>query len=157
MAKGGAFEFDDVKPATYGIRVEPPRGLVDTGVARTVEIPDPRACARERYFLQRAGRITGRVVGPDGHPAAMLRIDAARGPLADEFPVESSVTRSDGTFEFADLPAGRYIVGINLRNAPPSRGSHARMIYPARGPGHTIAVGDRAIDIGDWKLVLPIR
>lgn len=156
LARDGKFEFNGVPPATYGLHVEPPPGFVDSGRTQTIEIPDPRACARENFIMSRAGRISGHVIGADGRPVAQTEIDLADSTVT-ALSIISRFTLTDGSFEFVDLPRGDYVLGVNLRDAPPRRTPYPKTIYPGRGPGHVIRISDGAVDIGAWRLPPTIR
>ncbi len=61
-------------------------------------------------------RIHGRVLGLDGHPAAGASVQIERGDWDPDVPAPTdalkalSMTATDGTFAFEDLPEGRYSV-----------------------------------------------
>ena len=87
---------------------------------------------------------------------AQTQIDLADSTVT-ALSIVSRFTLSDGSFEFADLPPGDYLLGVNLRDAPPSRTPYPKTIYPGRGPGHAIRSSDGAVDIGAWRLLPTIR
>lgn len=160
---GGTFEFTGLARGAYRLIAEPPDGFTTYGGERTIELVDERACARVDYSFSPAGRITGRVVDTAGHPLPpQISIEAntadARGqPGGVSWP--SAFPNDQGGFEIGDLPPGRYIVGINLENAPPSQyRPYARTIYPSDGSdGMTITIDrGQSFDLGDWKIPPPV-
>ena len=159
---GGEYEFKDVKPARYEIDIAMPEGYSFRGFPRTVDIADPRGCAKENAWATPTGRIAGRVVGPSG-PAGSVQVDIA---LADAKPdargeVPSVQVRSmpDGTFEASEIPPGRYTVGVNLRGTPTLSNRYGRVIYPGDGSDGeviTMTPGQTA-DLGTFRIPAPLR
>jgi hypothetical protein len=62
----GRYEFRDLPPAQYRIELLVPDGYSTDSAERTVEIPNPRACAEEPFALSVNGRISGQLLRPDG-------------------------------------------------------------------------------------------
>jgi hypothetical protein len=162
----GSYEFRGVEPGRYVVEVDPPQGYSPEYLpgSRNVEIPDPRACHEETFYLAPAGRITGVVVTADGRPAGPLQVELTP-PGTPEHPVYglatiSAYTKSDGTFEITGVPPGRYILGVNLKDLPSQYNPYARTVFPSDGSGDAILqVGTTGTyDIGTWKLprALPV-
>ena len=68
-------------------------------------------------------------------------------------------TRQDGTFEAEEIPAGRYLVGVNLRGTPTLSNRYGRVLYPGGGSqGEVIVVGlGQVVDLGTLPLPAPLR
>jgi hypothetical protein len=163
MSTGGTFEFTGLAKGPYRLSVELPENSTLRSVGeRTIELPDERACARADYNLAPSGRITGRVVDAAGRPPKRIFIEAnipdARGqPGSVSLP--AGYPDEQGRFEIAELPPGRYIVGINLENRPPSQyAPYARTVYPSDGTDGTIVTiaHGETFDLGEWRLPPPV-
>jgi hypothetical protein len=128
-----------------------------------VNIPDPRACAREDAWVKAAGRILGHVVGPEGKPAGSVQVEIAREDaqpdVHGELPSVGARTMADGTFEAGEIPPGRYLVGVNLRGSPTLSNRYERVLYPGGGnEGTVVTVGlGQTVDLGAFQLPSPLR
>lgn len=160
---GGTFEFTGLAKGAYRLTVEVPDSSTLRAVGeRTIELPDERACAHADYYLAPSGRITGRVVDAAGRPPKQVTIQAniadARGqPGGVSLP--TAYPNDQGGFEIAELPPGRYIVGVNLENRPPSQYTpYARTVYPSDGSDALVVTITRGetFDLGEWRLPPPV-
>jgi len=160
---GGTFEFTGLAKGTYRLSVEVPDNLATRAVGeRTIQLPDEHACANADYALAPSGRITGRVVDASGRPPKQITIQAnsadARGqPGGVSLP--TAYPDDQGGFEIAELPPGRYIVGVNLENRPPSQYTpYARTVYPSDGSDAFVVTITRGetFDLGEWRLPPPV-
>jgi len=160
---GGRFEFTGLARGPYRLSVETPDGFTTrTAGERTIELPDEHACANADYALAPSGRITGRVVDAAGRPPKQVTIQAniadARGqPGGVSLP--TAYPNDQGVFEIAELPPGRYIVGVNLENRPPSQYTpYARTVYPSDGSDAFVVTITRGetFDLGEWRLPPPV-
>lgn len=162
-SSGGRFEFTGLARGAYRLTVEMPDGFTARTVGeRTIELPDEHACAAADYALAPSGRITGRVLDATGHPPKRIAVqaniaDARAQPGGVSLP--NGYPDEQGRFEIPELPPGRYIVGVNLENRPPSQyAPFARTIYPSDGADGTIVtiVGGETFDLGEWRLPPPV-
>lgn len=114
-------------------------------VYRAFTIPAARTFEIEIVF--QTGRISGRVVGPDGEPRAGISVWAHGGPSEGKR-VSGSMfvnSNSDGAFEFVNLPLGAYRIEGRYRiGTVYDRGQllstirgpvNARPEHPLVGPG----------------------
>ena len=102
-SSGGRYEFTGLSEGTYRVEVLVPDGHTDYSPSREVLIPNRRACAEENYYLSPAGRIVGRLVGPDGRGLARVHVETTS-PDARPDPrfgptTASAPTDSEGYFE----------------------------------------------------------
>jgi hypothetical protein len=156
-SKNGDFEFAGLAPGKYQLSIVTPDNLRVSPVSVDVELQDARDCARVRFELTDNGRIAGRVVATDGSrirdPRLELVTQEALSRLGDVTPREA-VFNADGSFEFGELPPGKYVIGVNLTNVLDRNNPYSRTLYSAEGSGihvFTIGAGER-VDIGTWRL-----
>ena len=150
----GRYEFTGLPHGTYRVSVTMPDGFPPARSARppehlanqdgllfdyprdytrSVTITDSRSCAHVPFAAVFDGEITGSIVKHDGTPAEGVRVEIFPlkvDPRRDSFIGPRADANNDGTYRFEHLPPGRYIVGINLQDAPaPIRAT------PYRQPG----------------------
>jgi hypothetical protein len=160
-ARAGRYEFFNVMPGQYEIRIALPKGYTTWKPSRSVDISNPRACVRENFAVSPGGRITGQLVGSNRRSLANVHVELTGADAARELtecPGASARVEPDGFFELQGLPPGRYIVGINLRDLPSKWNPYPRYVYP--GPGSPpriieLSLGQLA-DLGQWKLPPPL-
>jgi len=64
---------------------------------------------------------------------------------------------STSFFQVAELPPGRYIVGLNLKDLPNKYNPYARTVYPGGPDPHVIELGlGQAVDLGSWQIPPPL-
>jgi len=160
---GGTFEFTGLAKGAYRLSVELPDTLDRRAAGeRTIELSDEHACLKADYALPPSGRITGRVLDATGRPPKQITIQAniadARGqPAGVSLP--TAYPNDQGGFEITELPPGRYIVGVNLENRPPSQYTpYARTVYPSDGGDAFVVIITRGetFDLGEWRLPPPV-
>jgi hypothetical protein len=175
----GGYEFTGLPPGTYHVSVAMPDGLppahsarrpIDPGSSldvlssyhdrpentRSVTIDDPRSCGYAPFAASFSGEISGSIVNHDGTPAGIIVVELFPSTIdlrrQTSFRGPSTYTDSLGAFRFKHLPPGRYVVGINLRNAP------GRVpATPYRQPGNdqplTTELGNgSSVDLGVLRL-----
>ena len=99
LTTSGRFELDVKLPETV-YSTQPPQGI---------DVSNPHGCFERRIDVAFNGRITGRILDHTGRGVAGLTVTHL--PLEHESrpPRRTSVlTRDDGSFEIARLPAGRF-------------------------------------------------
>ena len=157
-AKAGRYEFSGLAAGQYGLSVLVPDGYSTWLPTRPVEIPNPRACFESNFGLAPSGRISGWVVDKSGRGVSKVEVEATADDieldLPDFFEAASARSDDDGFFELRDLPPGRYIAGINLRDLPSEYRPYARVIFPGGNePPMTIelALGQN-VNLGRWAI-----
>lgn len=99
----------------------------------TIEVRD-RGCAQVDYQTASDGRVRGRLLDARGQPIAgrSVFLFPARS-AAESVKALSERTDDRGRFEFAELPAGRYVLAINIEGRHPDDAypRYPRVYYPA--------------------------
>jgi len=162
VSASGRFEFGALPPGPYRIQLQMPQGFSTYQEIRDVEIANVYGCAQANYFLSPAGAITGRTVGSGGRPVANVTIEVtasdARPHRRYELSTMTARTDHDGYFEIRGLPAGQYIVGVNLSDLPSKSNPYARTVYPSDGAGpHVVTLSHgQSQDLAIWRLPPPL-
>ena len=140
-----------------------PDGYGHALASRDVQIPNRSACAEENFSFSPAGRLTGRLVGPDGRGLPRGRVEVtspdAQPHSVYGLPMDAATTDSNGYFDMQNLPPGRYIAGVNLKDLPNQYNRYARTLYPGDTPEPevlTLSLG-QTIDLGSWQLPAPLE
>jgi hypothetical protein len=96
------------------------------------------------------GRITGNVIDVDGNPVKKVKVVLikveARGFLSIRDEIASDcVINEEGRFEFDRVPAGEYLLGINITESPGTDAPYLPTYYPGvadRSQATRIKIGD---------------
>jgi hypothetical protein len=159
-SKDGDYLFTGLAPGRYQLSIDPPATFIAYPSSVEVDIPDPHACAWQSFSVTHNGRIAGRLVTEDGRSVEGLRLElVTAAALANLLGISTrdAYAKADGSFEFGELPAGDYVVGVNLRNGLDRSNPYPRIMYSAAGSeAHVLSVksGER-IDLGTWRLPPP--
>jgi hypothetical protein len=89
-----------------------------------VELADPRGCAVSNTLVRPDGHITGRLVDSSGAPIAGISVDAVYSErLSSTFVGATSraLTDADGRYDIGRLPAGEYVIGLDIHSERDSR------------------------------------
>lgn len=155
----------NVKPGSYTVSVQLPEGygpLYDfDGPTKSNVNVTAAACGVELYFnAQVDGRIGGRVFDADGSPVmdqvevSIINLVSATKPLPQ---VESrSEYTKQGAYEFDGIMPGKYLIGVNIADAPDRHSPYAKVYYPntadpAQARVFTFEAGQKIKDI-DFRL-----
>jgi hypothetical protein len=106
-----------VPPGTYEVTALPPAGFSTRYLRETLELRDARACFVADFSVQFDGRIKGVVRQSSGEPAEGVAVQVmAADAVGKAGNIETLRASSDagGSFEFVEVPPGRYIVGVDL-------------------------------------------
>lgn len=133
----GEFVLDEVPPGPYELTVATAdRRELATPAPQAFVLPNPYACYTTVVDVAINGVVEGSVVDPGGNgvSGAVLNLRPAEHP--DQHQVGYSLAISDelGRYVFDGLPAGRYIVGVNLSTGPQPSSPFA-VTYAADGSG----------------------
>jgi hypothetical protein len=137
----GRYEMTGLQPGTYDISVAVPEDMPQAFSARVPEghrapeafydpdyvparvrsitIPDLHACSHSPFAAAFDGGITGTVLKADKTPAEDITVEALPvgiDPLRQQFAAAEAITDKDGRYRIGGLMAGRYIVGVNVRD-----------------------------------------
>ena len=132
----GRYSVSGLSPGKYKITLRVPDGLTDSQPEREVEVAD-RGCAVEDFYVFDNGRVSGRVIDPDGKSVANLTVALRDAGVAEGERAKSPVLTSadeEGRFKFEGLPAGRYLLGVRLSEygSPGDlENAYPRTFYPA--------------------------
>ncbi|MGO9095947.1 MAG: hypothetical protein ACLQGV_12060 [Bryobacteraceae bacterium] len=137
----GAYAFDQLPPGNYQVSVDlPPNsvlaGLIGHDLVTSFLLPWCSCFENDLYALP-TGRISGRVVGPDGNPLRDATVDlypasryqeGKRGILG----WQGRNTPSDEwkPFEFNHLPAGDYLLVFNAADEEHPDAPFSTTFYP---------------------------
>ena len=151
----GRFLFVDLRPGVY--RAEPrwPKGLKSRFPPDPVTV-GPCGAGDISFFAFTDAPLGGTVYGPDGAPAGkgfvvrIIRADPAD-PGGARAAERSTVAFTDerGRYEFDGLPAGRYLVGVNVFDPPLPSSPYVGTYHPA-GSDMTKAV---PVEVSDGRQV----
>jgi Carboxypeptidase regulatory-like domain len=125
----GKWSINGVRAGTYLLSAELPGYRV--GWNPEYDVPE-NACAYANLTLQGSGAISGTIVGSDHRPLGNVELQLGRFVGKGEYDFAGSPTRSSktGAFSFGELPAGDYVVGVNLFGWPEMRVPYERTYMP---------------------------
>jgi 5-hydroxyisourate hydrolase-like protein (transthyretin family) len=147
----GRFSAEGLMAGRYTARLELSEGLYAEMWPKTIDLRDDRSCAEVHATAYPDGRVTGRVIDATGRPVVGLTMEltVAVG-LDDPLGPERlrDLTDSDGRYEIAHAPAGRFIVGINTQRSRDGGLPEPRLFYPGvssltSATGVTLKAGER--------------
>ncbi|HXM50089.1 MAG TPA: hypothetical protein VN956_19770 [Pyrinomonadaceae bacterium] len=151
---GGQYEITGVPAGKYKVHaIVPDYYRQDQYWIREIELND-RGCAREDFFAQNDSRITGHVFKPDGTAMAKAHVELM--PLErnaiQRLSGDETWADEKGEYELEKIPAGRYLLGINLSSSPDDEQPYPRTFYPgvtdrSRATVIEIGLGQKLKDI----------
>jgi hypothetical protein len=133
--RAGDFSFEPREPGRYIVTVETSQQHYADDPPAVVDLRDPRACAHVDRRVSSNGRIAGRVVDASGQPVAGLTIELTTATTTTnlsrvETPSRRAITDRTGRYDLARLPAGRFLLGINISARRTSLSSMPRVFHP---------------------------
>ncbi len=147
----GRYEITGVPTGRYELTALPPPPFSTAFLARRLELSDTRACHATNFGIRYDTRITGSITDSQGRPVMNAIVEATPAALVGKGLFrEPHSTRTDATgqFEFTEVPAGRYVLGVNLAQGPdsgivsPTR-FHPDAADPANAIPFEVRVGER--------------
>jgi hypothetical protein len=145
----GEFELTGLPLGKYDVVASAPEGY--EGVARSLEIHDPRGCGAPVLYVRHDGRVAGRVVDRGGGGIRGLPLDLV--PAADVNKPGGSGNRvqawtaADGTFELRPVAPGEYLLGFNSVRSHDGQLTFPRAFYP--GVAEPTGAGRVVVSVGD--------
>jgi hypothetical protein len=143
----GVYEFRNLRPETYSIEIEYPKGTtlrfpMTTGGRAIRPEPPPGDPRTQIYLGENSGsgvdfvlapetRITGRVLGPDSEPLNGVCVEIE--PLEGERRIGSAgfnYTKKQGIFDLKEMPEGSYRIVANREGTPSASAPFGRLYYP---------------------------
>ena len=103
----GTFHVDGIAPGSYFIRYEREGFVPFQQVSNPIVVASGAAPVRIRIEMSPYAKLRGRVVFPDGEPAAGVEVEIPS-YLSGYYVRHTASTASDGTFVFDDLTAGTF-------------------------------------------------
>lgn len=120
----GSFEVTGLKPGSLKLKLHLPDELTAYRSERVLNF-ESGGCASEVFYVADNGRISGRVLDAEGNPVSGLGVVML--PLTGWAINWYAKTDDEGRYKASSIPAGQYLVGINVRGLP-------RSIEPAELP-----------------------
>jgi hypothetical protein len=128
----GAYEFSGIAPGEYRLWAE--REPWKESYRQTIVV-DPGGCVERALRLAPAGTISGVVKGADGKPAKDVGVELVRVLRDGKLPKESSLwarTDAAGRFLMEGVPAGKFVLGVNLTGPTSAERPWPSTYYPGR-------------------------
>lgn len=125
----GRYSFKGLSPGKYTVSVVLPANL-SPQEEQTVEVHG-QGCAEVDYRTVLDGRVAGKLVDASGKSPSTVVVNLLPVGMQDPFRAMFDVTDEDGSFEFRNLPPGRYLLGINLGDAPDEELPYKSTYYPS--------------------------
>ncbi len=120
----GNFEITGLKPGTLKLKLHLSDELTTYRPERVLKF-ESAGCASEVFYVGDNGRISGRVLDAEGNPVSGLGVVIL--PLTGWAINWYAKTDAEGRYKASSIPAGEYMVGINIRG-------QSRSIEPAELP-----------------------
>lgn len=163
---GGRFRLESLKPGKYRVTLilPPAYGMRYSFLKNEFEAQVTPGCwgAEADFTIRIDGRMRGRVYNAQGKPAGrqvQVSIVAHESAGDDVSVIESRSEYTDelGRYEFDGVPAGRYLLGINIADVPDKDTPYPKMYYPsgstpARANVITLVEGQK---LDDFDVHLP--
>lgn len=159
----GRFRLNGLSPGKIKVTLLLPDELFTHKPEQTINVSD-RGCAVVNYQVVDNGRLSGRVLGPEGQPVRGLLLALMEADHTDVFKDDTRFARTDdaGRYNYSALPPGQYLLALNLTRFPePNDPTHAypRTYYPgvtdvSKAETITLAAGEI---VHQRDLLLPAR
>src|SRR6185295_19140593 len=133
-APPGKYEVIAVPPAAFSARYPH---------QQTIELRDARACVVADFTMQFDGRIRGIVRQSSGGPAEGASVEVMAAEVVGKTGnIQSLRASSDagGSFEFTEVPPGRYVVGVDLNRRTDAEVVFAATFHPGTPDGTSATV-----------------
>jgi hypothetical protein len=153
----GQYSFANLPWGRYTIGVDLPRDApyLERLKPQQVELRSDSACAEIVFNAESRSRIDGVILDERGRPASntFVMLHPADYSNAEAgSPGIGLTTDGLGRYEFSNLPAGRYVVGVNT-DIGPTPGSPYREVYASNGVGETVV----SLAIGGQLTLEPLK
>ena len=123
----GRYRVSGLAPGEVRLRLGLPEKTTTYKPERLLKVA-AGGCAAEDFYVKDDGRVGGRVFDSEGQPlaGAGVVIVSAGGDMEMSDGIRAE-TDAEGRYQLTGIPAGRYLLGINIRGLP-------RSIEPAELP-----------------------
>lgn len=130
----GRYRVSGLPPGKYKVTIRLPDALTTYRNEEEITVTD-RGCAAVGWYVTNNGRVSGRVVNPDGEPVAGILVGLVDpGGTPKENHVKLDRTDAEGNFKFSAVPRGRYLIAVNHTRFP-EQGDPTRSYPPTFYPG----------------------
>ena len=113
----GNFELAGLKPGSLKLTLHLTDELTTYKAERVLKI-ESGGCASEVFYVGDNGRVSGRVLDAEGNPVSGLGVVIL--PITGWAISWYAKTDQEGRYKASTIPAGQYMVGINVRGLPRS-------------------------------------
>lgn len=128
----GTFEFSGIPPGEYRLWAE--REPWKESYRQSIVV-QPAGCVQRALRLELAGTISGVVKQADGRPAKEVRVELVRVLGDGKLPTRYSLwadTDAAGKFVMRRVPAGKFVLGVNLTRYSDAKEPWPPTYYPGR-------------------------
>lgn len=159
---GGQFEFRNIAPGSYDLRVASPGWVTDRDAMypREPAVVAPHACQTRSLKVWPDGQVSGTIRGESGDPVADVTVQAFsfdKNDKVESSPIHEAKTDAQGHYTIHGLVAGPYIIGVNGEKYR-DRSPYGPVFFgsTARETASRIEIGDGAVKSGiDLRLGAP--
>ncbi|HXQ69139.1 MAG TPA: carboxypeptidase regulatory-like domain-containing protein [Pyrinomonadaceae bacterium] len=148
----GRFRVSGLPPGKYKVTLHLPDALTTYKNEEEITVAD-RGCGAVGWYVTDNGRISGRVVDPNGEPIARILVglvDPDGNPKENYVKLER--TDAEGNFKFSGVPRGRYLLTINHARYP-EPDDPTKAYQPSFYPGVIDKEQAQAITVGPGETV----
>jgi hypothetical protein len=159
----GRYRLTGLSPGKFKVTLLLPDELFTYKAEQEITVAD-RGCATVNYSVVDNGRIGGRVLDPNGQPAAGVLLALMDKDHSDPKTNWGNLIRADkdGHYSFSALPPGKYVLAVNLNRFPEPNdptNAYPRTYYPgvadiSKAEVITLGVGEK---LSDFNFRLPAR
>ena len=159
----GRFSLTGLSPGKFKIKLQLPDELTTYKAEQEITVAD-RGCATVNYSVVDNGRLSGRVMDPNGQPAAGVLLVLMDKDHSDPTTNWGKLVNADkeGQFSFSALPSGQYLLAVNLNRFPQPNdptNAYPRTYYPgvtdaSKAEVISLGVGE---NLSDFNFRLPTR
>lgn len=159
----GRYSLTGLSPGKFKVTLLLPDELFTYKAEQEITVAD-RGCATVNYSVVDNGRLSGRVLDPNGQPAPGVMLALMDKDRSDPKANWGKLVRADkdGQFNFSAVPAGEYLLAVNLSRYPEPNdptNAYPRTYYPgvtdpSKAEIITLAAGE---NLRELNLQLPTR
>src|SRR5207237_3038693 len=115
----GRYRLTRLSPGKFKVTLQLPDELFTYKAEEEITVAD-RGCATVNYSITDNGRISGRVLDPNRQPAAGVLLALMDKDHSDPKTNWGKLVKADkdGQFSFSALPAGQYLLAVNVNRFP---------------------------------------
>jgi hypothetical protein len=162
--ENGVYEIVGIPPGKYRVAAQVPPRLKSGSNNPATEVDVINGgCAGADIGFESMGVISGRIIDHEGKPVLGIEVELIMAEKANSIvgldEVLSVRSNEEGYYELVNLPAGSFLIGVNLGRKPTGKAPYPRTFYPGvtepnRGLTVALAEGDKVENI---NIHLPSR